>query len=268
MTRNFKLNPEAFGKVHAAMQHVLEGAQEGNATSVIEVLDAFSAEHELGFAIGHARGQVVEAAVRRALAESIPKDDATTASDAAARRGLHVLVLGAGIGGGSLRCLPPLLENWNQSGDPHEIVSVEHDVHRSDGASQLVQHALGVDGQELVRHLPLLPAEDTTFDELLDALGDDGYELSPFDLVLLEGRDRKVHLLQIETLVRKGALRVGAVVHAEGPGRGDATTDRYLELLRGGRGRFDFEVHDVWPGFAAIIAVYQGSMASNRGNEL
>jgi len=262
----------AFGKVHAALHHVLDESQEGNVTSVVDTLDAFSAAHSLGLSLGRARGDVVENAVRKATNRStiaIRSSPESESNATSARRALNLLVLGAGIGSGTLRCLPPLLEGVYDG--PHEIVSVEGNVHRSDAGAQLLRHALG-DGREddAVRHLPLMSADDTTLPEILDSLmGVNGYDVGPFDVVLLEGRARDLHLQQLQHLINKRALRDGAVVHAEGPGRGDADTEKFLALLDAGhRGaRFDYEVREVWPGVAAVVATHQSSGIKTDGRD-
>lgn len=254
-----------FGKVHAAVHHVLEGVTAGNFTHVARELDSFSASHELGLGLGDARGQFVERAVRQVVADRMAAADKLETEPKthldAKPKGLHVLVLGAGIGSAELRCLPPLLEvgidPWQT---PHEIVSVEGNAALSDASSQLVKHAVGSDGDHVVRHLPLLPGEDTTLAEVLESLHD-GYELGPFDVVLLEGRSRDTHLQQLETLVQKRALRLGAAVHAEGPGPGDAGANKYIQLLKT-RG-FEYEVQEVWPGASAIVARWQGHDSHN-----
>lgn len=253
-----------FGHVHAALRHVIKSTKAGDLVGAAEELEAFSAKHDLGLSVGSARAAAVEAAVKKASAEKkslVNKSTIAAASQAhVPTEGLHVLVLGAGMGSSALRCLPALLENGTAPDSPHELVSIEGDMHVSDTGSQLLTHALGEKHQNQVRHLPLLPAEDTSLAEVLDSLRD-GYELGPFDLVLLEGRDRKKHIAQLQTLVEKNGLRSGAVVHAEGPGRGDAGTEKFLEILESsdGPGRFDYEIHDrAWPGAAAVIATHRG----------
>eukprot|EP00927_Polykrikos_kofoidii_P049045 TRINITY_DN43191_c0_g1_i1.p1 TRINITY_DN43191_c0_g1~~TRINITY_DN43191_c0_g1_i1.p1 ORF type:complete len:421 (-),score=58.44 TRINITY_DN43191_c0_g1_i1:159-1244(-) len=274
-----------FGRVHAAMHHVMEEAPEGNATAVYTALNSFSSEHNLDFGLGDVRGRAVQAAVRKAidaveeehrrqqikrqqqmqhLEEERQRGVDGNSTENLPRRGLHVAVLGAGIGDSLLWCLPPLLEipdvGFSSVSSPHEVVSVERDDRLSHAAAELVRHALGEAVDKTVRHLPLIPSEDTSFHEVLETLHG-GFELGPFDVVLLEGRDREQHAVQVQTLLQKGALRDGAIVHAEGPGRGDAATERFIKLLGGDErrgGRFDFEVHHVWDNADAIIATHRG----------
>merc|ERR1711924_227272 len=81
---------------------------------VVRILDEFSAEHRLSFGLGASRGAILESAVRRKGTE-----DAT-----AARRGLNLLVLRAGLGGATLRCIPVLIET-SKATTVYEVVSVE-----------------------------------------------------------------------------------------------------------------------------------------------
>eukprot|EP00929_Paragymnodinium_shiwhaense_P091733 TRINITY_DN51639_c0_g4_i1.p1 TRINITY_DN51639_c0_g4~~TRINITY_DN51639_c0_g4_i1.p1 ORF type:complete len:366 (-),score=71.68 TRINITY_DN51639_c0_g4_i1:136-1233(-) len=263
-----------FGRIHATLQHVLAAAPEGNASAVADTLDTFSAEHELGHGLGATRRSAVEAAATAAVAEALSRaatGDGATAQQSL-QRGLHVLVLGAGLGSSTLRCLPILLNAaMSDTSAAHEIVSVEHDDHLSDAGAQLLRHALGSEQAQRLRHLPLLPGADTTLLEVLHSLRF-GYELGPFDLTLLEGRVRDSHAEQLAALLERGVLRPGSVVHAEGPGRGDAGTERLLTILEGkGSGRtaghkFDVEMRDVWDGASAVIATYRGK--ARDANEL
>jgi len=230
----------AFGRAHAAVHHVLQSSKEGNVSDVVAVLDAFSAEHHLPFGLGASRGLVLQAAVRQ---RGEVQNDASQAGS-----GLNLLILQAGLGGATLRCIPALLE-IDRPASVYELVSVEEDHHLSDGSRRLVEHALGSGGTAYgpvevdIRHTPLMPAEETTLAEVLETLMD-GYELKGFDVVVLGG-DRKKQQSQLETLLEQGALRSGAIVHGDGPPRGDASTEKYLEFLQGSGGHFDYEVHDV-----------------------
>merc|ERR1719401_767880 len=106
--------------------------------------------------------------------------------------------------------------------------------------------------------MPLLPGEDTMLDGVLETLRDN-YEYSSFDLVLLEdGPDGRLgQQQQVTALLAAGSLSQWAVLHAEGPGAGDAETAGYLELLRHGANgqRFEPEVHDLGDGGAAVVSV-------------
>lgn len=229
----------AFGRAHAAVHHVLQHAVEGNASDVASVLDAFSAKHGLLFGLGASRGGVLEDAVRRKA----------EAAQVAAKQGLsrlNILILRAGLGGGTLRCLPPLL-NIGNPGSVYEVVSVESDHHLSDGSARLVSHALSTGdaahGAHDIRHTPLMPSEDTVLEEVLESLHD-GYELKGFDVVVLGG-SRADHRQDLETLLESGALRPGAILHSDGPARGDEGTEKYIEFLQGSGGRLDYEVHEI-----------------------
>lgn len=242
-----------FGRAHAAVQHVLQNAPAGKPEAVANMLDAFSSEHGLSFGLGPDRGRVIDQAVRSAMpvvAADAVSDGVSESSAADSQR--LVLILNSSIGGVALRCLPALLYK-GVPGTPHEVVSVESNDHLSDGGARLVAHALSGRNDDIeVRHTPLIPAEDTTLPEVLETLRD-GYELGKFHIVFLGG-DRAQQRSQLETLLEQGALRTGAVIHGEGPGRGDSGTEGYIEFLEHSGGRFDYEVHDTGPDRVAVVS--------------
>jgi len=262
-----------FGKAHAALHHVLREVPKGDPAAAANAMDAFAAKHGLKYHIGIPQAIALDNATRQAVAEAATH---AAVDEGIAVRQLNVLVLGAGLGTRLLRCLPALLESTPAAGT-HEVVSVEHDAHLSGYGHQLFNHAVGIgedspkDAFEVVGHLPLMPAEDTTLEEVLESLRE-GYEFSSFDLVLLEdgpdGRLGQQH--QLTTLLATGALGEGAVVHAEGAGLGDIETTGYLELLKqgvAGGQRFHSEVHDLGDGGAAVVSILR-RRSDGTGEEL
>ncbi|CAE8601367.1 unnamed protein product, partial [Polarella glacialis] len=252
-----------------ATHHVLATAPEGDAAAVFQALDDFSAQHELGFGSVEAHGAALQAAIRTAaaplgLSMPAPRPAALLAPlpvevpQESNGRGLRVLVLESRVGAVELRCLPILIGMTGMGGIAHEVVSVEREPEMSSAGARLIRHALGSDADAempRVRHMPLLPAEDTTLAETALSLRED-YELPAFDLLVLEGGDRSRQIEQIKDLLDGKALEPGAVVHASGPGHQDPGTARYMELLSGGlRGRFDSEVHDTGDGTAAVVSI-------------
>lgn len=239
------------------MHHALGNSQAGNSLAVADSLDAFAAEHGLEFGLGRAHGLVLDGLMRRAVENAGKRQGAHPRNDPAA--GLHVLVLDAGLGAGTLRLLPPLLSAPTR--DAHEIVAVEQSDHFSDVGARLVAHALdGAVGSE-VRHLPLLPSEDLSLDELLDTVtSSDGHGIggAGFDVVMLGGGSRAEQMRKVETLVESKALRLGSLIHATGAAE-DPEAQWYIDTLhRGvGGGRFEHEVHDVDRG-VAVVSTYRG----------
>lgn len=258
-----------FGRAHATVHHVLERTRRGNAQEVADVLDAFSAEHGVPFGLGAGSARALELAARAALGLEAGTDIGgpflpASGKTGAQTKGLNVLVLGAGLGTRTLRCLPTLLASVNPD-VPHEVVSIEDDAHLMDGSSQLLSHAIGMEGSSSpVRHLPLMPGEGTEFGDLLETL-QDGYGFAAFDFVLLESSDRAKHVEQLDTLLQRGALRQGAVVHAEGPDESHKETQEYLTYLqKSNRASFDRKLHDVGDGASAVVA----RLREYHGNEL
>lgn len=259
----------AFGRAHATVHHVLERTRRGNAREVADVLDAFSAEHGIPFGLGAGSARALELAARAAVGMEANTDIGgpflpASGGPGAQAKGLNVLVLGAGLGTRTLRCLPTLLAAVNPDA-PHELVSIEDDAHLMDGSSQLLSHAIGIEGSTSpVRHLPLMPGEGTVFSDLLETL-QDGYGLTAFDLVLLEGSDRAKHVEQLDTLLQRDALRRGSVVHAEGPDQSHEGTQEFLTYLqKSNRASFDQKLHEVGDGASAVVA----TLRDYRGNEL
>mmetsp|Transcript_12907 Transcript_12907/g.35033 ORF Transcript_12907/g.35033 Transcript_12907/m.35033 type:complete len:339 (-) Transcript_12907:35-1051(-) len=264
----------AFGKTHAALHHVIGNVPSGNATAAADLLDAFSAMYSLSFGLTDPSAQLLDSVVRQALDAEAQEAQRLAAAtpDVHVYRGLRVLVLGAGLGGRTLRCLPPLLEMAAQTEDmAHDVVSVEYDSDLSFSNLQLVSHALGEENEgSVVRHLPMMPGDDTTLDESLESLRDN-YDLPTFHMVLLDENDlgRVGQQQQLMSLLRSGALRDGTIIHAEGSMAGNPETDRYLDTLgkgggdRSGKHKFESHVTDLGGGRAAVV-----SKVRRRGDEL
>merc|ERR1712232_1210146 len=104
-----------------------------------------------------------------------------------------------------------------------------------------------------IRHTPLMPAEGTTLEEVLETFRD-GYEIRGFHFVVLGG-SREEHKQQLETLLEQGALQPGAMMYSDGPGRGDSRTEEYLEFLQKSGGHFEHQVHEVSSSHGAQVAV-------------
>lgn len=246
-----------FGKVHALVHHVLEHARLGDPVAVADELDAFSSKHKLDLGFGAERGPLVDQIVRTAIA-SLQHAATVGSTGSVMQRELRILVLGAGLGGCALRCLPALLAS-GPSNEMHQVVSVEGDADLASAGEQLVSHAVGSGGNVTVQHTPLMPGDDTTLAEVLETLRD-GYDLGQFDVAFLTGRrDRAAQQGELAALLNSGALRdPGAIVLAFGPGTNDAGTQQYLNFLnQHGRGRFGTQVRNVGEG-AAIVSTLQG----------
>eukprot|EP00932_Pfiesteria_piscicida_P002965 SRR837773.12882.p1 GENE.SRR837773.12882~~SRR837773.12882.p1 ORF type:complete len:306 (-),score=100.55 SRR837773.12882:13-816(-) len=266
----------------------------GDALAAMSLLDAFSQMNELPFGFTEPRASALDFAMRRAIGPR-PQLRGQPAADALdTPQGVSVLVLGSGFGERSLRVLPPLLELVaSNPGTAHHVVSLERDPHKSAQSAQLLSHAIGDDLAGALRHLPFMPGEETTLEESLESLAE-GWELPAFDVVLLDDGDgRGGQEQQLETLLKAGALRPGAVVHAEGPAADDPATQAYLGKLAqpapapaaasggaggagrasdakdakgggAGRPRFETEVRDIGGGRAAVVSV----LHRDKGDEL
>eukprot|EP00931_Biecheleriopsis_adriatica_P104083 TRINITY_DN78824_c0_g1_i1.p1 TRINITY_DN78824_c0_g1~~TRINITY_DN78824_c0_g1_i1.p1 ORF type:complete len:335 (-),score=52.78 TRINITY_DN78824_c0_g1_i1:39-1043(-) len=265
-----------FGAVHATLNHILDSVQEGHTPGVHSALHSFSQKHDLGLASAMS-DDVIEASIRAAsaaaglrLAEPAPKPSellapraAAEPDDGSARRGLRMLVLQAGLGSFELRSLPFLLRLRGHGNASHEIVSLEIDPQLSDAGSRLLQHALGPEGDDMIRHIPLLPSEETSIAEVMETL-EESYELPSFDLVVLEGGDRLQQSEQIKELISSEAFHNGTVVHAVGPASDDPSTLNYVEQLSHGKHKFHSEIHRLEDGTAAVIS----SLRQHDGSEL
>lgn len=238
-----------FGRAHAVLRHAQQ-AKEGDARHVARLVEDFCQEHQLERGV-IAPDEVLAAAVKAAAAAqqlTLRPASSREALLAPARpasgaetRGLRILVLSSGWGQVELRFLPHLLRF---DGD-HEVVSVEADPHLSDVGAQLLRHALGQ--RQVVRHLPLLPGEETTLPELLETLRE-VYELPVFDLVLLGGSDGASCAAQAQDLVTARVLRSDGLVLAI---LEDA--QRYLQELAE-RGDFMSQVQEISGSHSAVIS--------------
>lgn len=239
-----------FGSAHAAATHVMQSVVAGDAVALNDALDAFAGMHDLHLQLGlpcRENRNVLDAMVR-------------TSFTGGRRQGLNVLVMESGMGGRALGMLPSLLDTAVPE-FPHELVCVEEDASRSSHGMELVRHALS--DSAAVRYTPLLPGEGTTFEEILDTLKEGG-DLGHFDIVLLESRDRARQMQQIENLVERNALPVGARIHAVGPPDDTEETTWYMDALGqgGSHGRFEHASHPAQNG-TTIVSTFRG-----RGGEL
>mmetsp|Transcript_50697 Transcript_50697/g.94708 ORF Transcript_50697/g.94708 Transcript_50697/m.94708 type:complete len:326 (+) Transcript_50697:69-1046(+) len=250
-----------FGRVHAALEHVLEAVPEGDIYRVPLELQEFSDKHQLKL-VPPLGEEVIELAMQEAAVaaglqlyptpqKKLPDPGTEFPEDA---RGIRMLVLDSGIGTFELRSMPLLLRIPKSPIAIHEVVSLEEAAHYSNTGSQLIQHAIGEKHFDVLRHLPLVPSEETTLEETLESL-QETYELPSFDLVVLSGGDRDKQTKQVEALLKSKAVHNGTVVSAHGPGRSHVGTGRYLQALEeGGKHAFTSQVHDLSDGTAAILS--------------
>jgi len=247
-----------FGQAHAVLRHAL-GAKEGDARQVAQVVEDFCQKHQLDFGAKFSK-EVLDAALKTAAASVgvtlRPSVTALLAPSPPAKmsRGLRILVLSSGWGDFELRLLPQL----QRFDGTHEVVSVEEDPHLSDVGAQVFRHARG--DTSLVRHLALMPGEETTLAELLETLKE-VYDLPTFDLVLLGGAEWASRAVQVQELLGAGALRQDAAVVLAVMSSNE--TQRYLQDLGDA---FLSQVHDL-NGETAESTVISTLMAGT-GSEL
>lgn len=235
----------AKGRAHAAVHHVTNNAAPGDAIGVADLLDAFSAEHSLPYGLGSNHVELLTTVVKDRQEKAHQMNVGAP--------WITVLNVRAGLGAESLRSIPRMLEA-GRAGSIMQVVNVEEDDHLSELGKKLVTHVLqegkgSAEGPIDFRQIHHSPDEGTQMEEVLAALKTKG--VGRYDLVLLGG-EREKHQSEVEALLKNHALHRGAVIHSDGPPRGDPATDEYLKFLQASslldktsRKRVTYEVHDM-----------------------
>lgn len=171
------------GREEALAQHVVRTAREGDLDDVIRTIDAFSYERSLMMHVGDEKGEILDAAIRRA----------------APRR---VLELGTYCGYSALRMIRAMPAGGH-------VYSVEFVAANADIARRIWAHA-GI-GDRVTVVVGSLGDGGATMAALED---EHGFAAGGVDLVFLD-HDKNEYLPDLQRIDARGWLRPGAVVVAD-----------------------------------------------------
>ncbi len=171
------------GREEALAQHVVRTAREGDLDDVIRTIDAFSYERSLMMHVGDEKGEILDAAIRRA----------------APRR---VLELGTYCGYSALRMIRAMPAGGH-------VYSVEFVAANADIARRIWAHA-GI-GDRVTVVVGSLGDGGATMGALED---EHGFAAGGVDLVFLD-HDKNEYLPDLQRIDARGWLRPGAVVVAD-----------------------------------------------------
>jgi catechol O-methyltransferase len=171
------------GREEALAQYVLGHAQPGDIDDVIRTIDRFCYEQSIMMNVGDEKGEILDAAVRRAEPQL-------------------VLELGTYCGYSALRI-------GRTMGEHGRLVSIEFNPANAEIARRIWDHA-GV-GERLTVLAGTLGDGGETIDRLE---ADQGFTSGSVDLVFLD-HDKRVYLADLERIVARGWLHPGSIVVAD-----------------------------------------------------
>lgn len=240
------------GPADKAAEYVFTNVEEGDAMGVADGLDKFCRENPDAAPYGLDRGHA-------AMVAKVIQDRQIAAVQCnVGAPWINVLNIGSGLGAGTLRCLPCLLENA-RAGSIMKVVNVEEDKHLSDVGKLLVDFALSkgkgsAAGEIDFKHHALNPAAGTPFADMMATLKELPYQVVRFDLVLLGGGVEK-HQNAVETMIANRNLSRGAVFYSEVPARGDEGTEAYIKYIESTDGLVVYEVREITEPTPATVIV-------------
>ncbi|UUY04245.1 class I SAM-dependent methyltransferase [Svornostia abyssi] len=208
------------GREEALAQHVVRTAREGDLDDVIRTIDAFSYERSLMMHVGDEKGEILDAAIRRA----------------APRR---VLELGTYCGYSALRMIRAMPAGGH-------VYSVEFLAANADIARRIWAHA-GI-GDRVTVVVGSLGDGGATMAALED---EHGFAAGGVDLVFLD-HDKNEYLPDLERIGARGWLRPGAIVVADNVRVPGAPQYRAHMRERGGAGWATVE-HETHVEYQSLI---------------
>lgn len=171
------------GREEALAQYVLANARAGDIDDVIQTIDRFCYQQSFMMNVGDEKGEILDAAVRRAN----PK---------------LVLELGTYCGYSALRI-------GRTMGEEARLVSVEFNPANADIARRIWDHAGA--GERLTVVTGILGDGGATMERLES---EHGFTAGSVDLVFLD-HDKEAYLADLERIVARGWLHPGSVVVAD-----------------------------------------------------
>lgn len=212
--------------------HVTETVMAGDVGGALAAFDQLSLRRGFGMHLGIQKGELIESAVTQGL----PTDTGA---------GI-VLETGCHAGDGTLRAILPLISRAGSI-----IVSTEANSKWLASAERIVAHATqGLD----IKFVPLELAEDAAFDQFLDMLRDK-IGIKQFTTVILD-QDQTRFASQLQTLMAKGMLRVGATLYVDNVKTKAGRLRTYLDFVSSSASNgFKTTIEDISEPYADAVAI-------------
>lgn len=220
--------------MHDLLENVMGITEEGDIDAAITSFDDYSESNGLGMNLGAEKGDVLEAAVRQALAE---RGDGSGP--------FAVLEVGAHFGDGTLRVVRALQSKGLQG----TVVSFEDNKAWASGCLALLRHVL--QSGRRVHHESLVVKPGAVVQAAQAAL--DHFKLKHFNVVLLD-HDHRQYLEDLKGLVSIGAVAPGGIVHADNAGRDARILDKYLRYVQG-EGPFETRFEEIRAPYPDRVAI-------------